>query len=144
MSTGLERKLEKIQRLLNNLAVEMSRGTPVIVEGEKDMKTLRKMELDGDVISAKTSGKGFLDVLREVEKRGKNEVILLMDFDKRGREWTRRLKRNLERMKIRPNLVFWRELSGLVGRKVKDIEGLSTYVQTLERRIGKNILNLED
>jgi len=97
--------------------------------------------VNGDIISAKTSGKAFSDVLREIEERGKNEVILLLDFDERGREWVNRLARNLERMKIKPNLVFWKKLSSLVGRDVKDIEGLSSYIQTLKRRIGKNISN---
>jgi 2,5-diamino-6-(ribosylamino)-4(3H)-pyrimidinone 5'-phosphate reductase len=142
MSASLERRLEKIQHLLDNLVAELSRGTPLIVEGQKDVETLKRLEVMGDIISAKTSGKGFLDVIREVEKRGKSEVILLMDFDKRGREWTKRLARNLESMKIKPNLVFWKELSSLVGRDVKDIEGLSTYLETLKRRIGKNILNV--
>jgi len=144
MSASLEKKLEKIQHLLDDLAVELSGGTPVIVEGKKDMESLKKLELIGDMISAKTSGKTFLDVLREVEKRGKSEVILLMDFDKRGREWTKRLAANLETMRIKPNLVFWKELSSLLGRDVKDIEGLSSYVQTLKAKIGKNILDREE
>jgi len=144
MSASLEKKLEKIQHLLDDLAVELSRGTPVIVEGKKDVESLRKLELIGDMILAKTSGKAFLDVLREVEKRGRSEVVLLMDFDKRGREWTKRLTGNLEAMRIKPNLVFWKELSSLLGRDVKDIEGLSSYVQTLKAKIGKNILDREE
>jgi len=40
-------------------------------------------------------------------------------------------------------LVFWRRLMSLVGRDVKDIEGLSSYIQTLKRRIGKDIFNVE-
>jgi len=139
MSASLERKLEKIHCLLDNLVTESSRGIPVVVEGEKDVETLRKLEVTCDVILAKASGKAFQDVLSEVEKRGKNEVILLVDFDKRGREWTKRLAQDLERMKIKPNLTFWRELSSLVGRDVKDIEGLSTYIQTLQRKMGRNI-----
>ncbi|MCW4020440.1 MAG: toprim domain-containing protein [Candidatus Bathyarchaeota archaeon] len=144
MSASLERRLEQIQRVLVNLASELNRGTPVIVEGRKDLRALKKLEAAGDVICAKTSGRNFLDVLREVEKRGRREVILLMDFDKRGREWTGRLAQNLERMKIKPNTVFWRELSSLAGRDVKDIEGLSTYIQTLKKKIGKNILNVKE
>lgn len=110
----------------------------MIVEGKKDVKALRKLEVRGDIICAKSSGKTSLDVLREVEKRGKDEVILLMDFDSRGRQLTRRLAGDLERMKIRPNLVFWRRLSGLAGKDVKDVEGLSTYMQTLKGKRGKN------
>jgi len=143
MSASLEGRLEEIQRLLNNLIVELSRGTPMIVEGKKDAKALKRLEVSGDIICAKASGKTSLGVLREVEKRGRDEVILLMDFDRRGRQLTRRLADDLERMKIKPNLVFWRRLSRLVGRDVKDIEGLATYIQTLKRKIGKNILDVE-
>jgi len=143
MSASLERRLEKIQRLLDNLIVQLSIGTPMLVEGKKDAEALKKLEVSGDIICAKTSGKTFLDVLREVEERGKDEIILLMDFDRRGRQLTRHLTDDLERMKIKPNLVFWRRLSSLVGRDVKDIEGLSTYIQTLKNRIGRNILDAE-
>ncbi|NIM44296.1 MAG: toprim domain-containing protein, partial [Nitrososphaeria archaeon] len=130
------------RRLLDKLAADVSRGTPVIVEGKKDARALKELGVAGDIIYAKTSGKTFLDVLGEVEKREKNEVILLMDFDRRGKRWTRRLAKHLERMKIKPNLVFWRGLSSLVGGDVKDIEGLSTYFRTLETKIGKNILGM--
>jgi len=143
MSSRIERKIEEIQRLLDNLAAEASRGTSLIVEGKRDVETLKKLKITGDIVSAKTSGKTFLDVIREVEERNVNEVILLMDFDNRGREWTKRLTQHLERAKVKPNLVFWKKLSGLVGRDVKDIEGLSAYIQTLKRKIGKNILNEE-
>jgi len=143
MSASLRGRLEEIQRLLDNLIAQLSRGTPMIVEGKKDTEALRKLEVSGDIICAKASGKTSLDVLREVEKQGKDEVILLMDFDRRGRQLTRHLTDDLERMKIKPNLVFWRRLSSLVGKDVKDIEGLPTYIQTLKRKIGKNILDVE-
>ena len=143
MSTSVERRLEEIQRLLDNLTIELSRGTPIIVEGKKDAKALKELKISGETIYAKTSGKTFLDVVREIEETRKNEVILLMDFDSRGREWTRRLADYLERMKVRPNLVFWRRLSSLVGRDIEEIEGLSAYIQTLKRKIGRNILDME-
>jgi 5S rRNA maturation endonuclease (ribonuclease M5) len=144
MSNSLERRLEETRRLLDNLAASMARGTPVIVEGKKDARALKELEVTGDIIYAKTSGKTFLDVLGEVEKRDKSEVILLMDFDRRGKRWTRRLARHLERMKIKPNLVFWRRLLSLVGGDVRDIEGLSAYLRTLETKTGKNILDMDE
>ena len=136
MSTKSEKKLEKILKLLERLATESTKGTPIIVEGRNDVNALHKVGLEGDVISAKSSGKSFLDVLGEVEGRGKREVILLMDFDRHGKEWTNRLARRLEEMKIKPNLLFWKSLLGLVGRDVKDIEGLATYLETLRKKVG--------
>jgi len=136
LSTKSEKKLERILKLLERLATESTKGTPIIVEGRNDINALHKLGLEGDIISAKSSGKSFLDVLGEIEGKGKREVILLMDFDRHGKEWTNRLARRLEEMKITPNLLFWRELLGLVGHDVKDIEGLATYLETLRKKVG--------
>ena len=134
MSTKTEKRLEKIRRLLERLEKQSARGTPIVVEGKNDLNALYEIGISGDIILAKTSGKSFLDVLEEIEKMGKSEIILLFDFDRRGKEWTRRLANCLEGLKIIPNLVYWRMLLGLVGRDVKDIEGLAGYLETLENR----------
>jgi len=135
LSTKSEKKLEEILKLLEKLATESNKGTPIIVEGRNDVNALHKLGLEGDIILA-SSGKSLLDVLSEVEERGKREVILLMDFDRHGKEWTNRLTRRLEEMRIVPNLLFWKELLGLVGHDVKDIEGLATYLETLKKKVG--------
>ena len=133
MSTNLEKRLEKTLQLLDRLATESTKGIPIIVEGKNDINALNKLNVTGDIIQAK-SGKSFLDLLSEVERRGKRDVILLMDFDRRGKELTNRLAQHLEKMRINPNLLFWKELLGLVGRNVKDIEGLATYLETLKEK----------
>ena len=66
----------------------------------------------------------------------KQEVILLMDFDRRGKELTKRLTQHFERIRIKPNLFFWNRLLGLVGRDVRDIEGLATYLENLKKKCG--------
>ena len=122
-------------QLLDRLAEMSAKGIPIIVEGKKDIEALHALDVKGDIISAKTSGRCFLDVLSEVGKRGKREVIVLMDFDRRGKEWTKRLTKHLEEMRVKPNLFFWRKLQDLVGRDVKDVEGLATYMTTLNKRL---------
>jgi 2,5-diamino-6-(ribosylamino)-4(3H)-pyrimidinone 5'-phosphate reductase len=134
LSTHLKEKEEKIQNLLERLIEESVEGTPIVVEGRKDIETLRALGVQGRIVSAKTGGKSRLDVISEVEKTGAHEVILLLDFDRRGKEWSKILKEHLERAKIRPNLKFWNELQGLVSREVKDIEGLTSYIETLKRK----------
>lgn len=136
MSDRLKRRVEKITELLERLAEKSASGVPIIVEGRNDIDALRKFTIKGDAISAKTSGRSFLDVLREVRTRGTREVILLMDFDRRGKEWTRRLAQNLEKMRVKANLLFWNELLNLVGHDLKDIEGLPTYMETLRKKCG--------
>ncbi|TEU05721.1 toprim domain-containing protein [Candidatus Bathyarchaeota archaeon] len=139
LSTSLKRRVEKVLQLLDRLARESAKGTPIIVEGRKDVNTLRDLAIKGDIISAKTSGRSLLDVLGEVEKRSKHEVILLMDFDRRGKEGTKHLTQHFEKMRIKPNLFFWRGLLSLVGRDVRDIEGLATYLENLKKKCGNRI-----
>jgi len=136
LSTGLQRKSERLQQLLNKLAAEAAKGIPIVVEGQKDVSALRQLNVEGRFVSSKTSGKSFLDILTEIERQRVREVILLLDFDRRGVEWTHRLKQHLEKTKIKPNLTFWNQLYGLVGRDLKDIEGLPAYLETLKKRIG--------
>jgi len=134
LSTKTEKKLEKIRKLLERLEKQSAKGTPIVVEGRNDTQALYMLGINGDIILAKTSGKSFLDVLAEIEQKDRREVILLFDFDRPGKEWTRRMARCLEGMKITPNLLFWRMLLGLVGRDVKDIEGLETYLEKLKNK----------
>lgn len=136
MSDKLKNRTERIRQLLDKLSKEAAKGTLVVVEGQKDVNALRELNVEGNIVSSKTSGKSFLDTLTEIEQRNVREVILLLDFDRRGVEWTHRLKQHLEKTKIKPNLTFWNELYGLVGRDVKDIEGLPTYLETLKKKIG--------
>jgi 5S rRNA maturation endonuclease (ribonuclease M5) len=129
----IERRMEEKKKVLKNLSEEMSNGIPLIVEGYKDVKALTRLGLKGEVICVKTMGKSFLDVINDIERGNFKEIILLMDFDRQGRKMTKRLTRNFEVMKIKSNLIFWKKLSHLVGRNVKDIEGLATYFETMEK-----------
>lgn len=134
MSSKTEKRLEKINKILERLKTQSARGIPLVVEGRNDVIALHRLGIIGNVILAKTSGKSFLDVIGEIEQKKSREVILLFDFDRTGKEWTHRLATCLEGMRITPNLVFWKMFLGLVGRDVKDIEGLATFFENLKNR----------
>jgi 2,5-diamino-6-(ribosylamino)-4(3H)-pyrimidinone 5'-phosphate reductase len=134
LSTRLKEKEEKIQRVITELAEESAKGKPIIVEGKKDEQTLRILGVNGVVVTVKTGGKSFLEATAEIEKLGASEVILLLDFDRRGKEGTLRLQRNLERSKIKVNVLFWRDLRGLAGREMQCIESLTSYLSTLQKK----------
>ncbi|MFP3985448.1 MAG: toprim domain-containing protein [Candidatus Bathyarchaeia archaeon] len=135
MSTHLKKKIEKIEELLERLALHSAKGIPIIVEGQNDMDVLRKLALNGEIIAAKTR-KSFLALATEIERLDVDEVVLLMDFDRRGKEWTKRLTQYLEHTKTIPNTFFWEELCKLVSRDVKDVEGILSYLQTLRKKSG--------
>ncbi len=136
MSTRLKEKEEKILQVLEALAEESAKGTPIVVEGKKDVDALRASGVAGTVIKVKTGGKSFLDTVSEIEKMGVPEVILFLDFDRRGKEGTKRLKKSLERARIKPNVKFWRALSALVGKEIQCIESLTTYLGTIRKKVG--------
>jgi 5S rRNA maturation endonuclease (ribonuclease M5) len=136
LSTRLKEKEEKILKVLEALAEESAKGKPIVVEGKKDVDALRALGVAGTVLTVKTGGKSFLDAVCEIEKMGVPEVILFLDFDRRGKEGTKRLKQSLERAKIKPNVKLWRALSALVGKEIQCIESLTAYLATLRIKIG--------
>jgi 5S rRNA maturation endonuclease (ribonuclease M5) len=135
LSTRLKEKEEKILQILEALAEESAKGKPIVVEGKKDVDALRALGVAGAVLTVKTGGKSFLDAVSEIEKMRVPEVILFLDFDRRGKEGTKRLKQSLERAKVKPNVKFWRELSALVGKEIQCIESLIAYLVTLRAKI---------
>jgi 5S rRNA maturation endonuclease (ribonuclease M5) len=137
LSTHLTEKLDKISEIIERLAFHSTKGTPIIVEGKNDVEVLRKLAFSGEVIAAKTR-KSFLALATEIEGLDIDEVILLLDFDRRGEEWTKRLTQYLENTNVKANTFFWRELRSLLGRDLKDIEGILSYMQTLRKKTGNS------
>jgi 5S rRNA maturation endonuclease (ribonuclease M5) len=135
LSARLKEKEEKILQILEVLAEESAKGKPIVVEGKKDVAALRASGVAGTVLTVKTGGKSFLDAVSEIEKMDVPEVILFLDFDRRGKEGTKHLKQSLERAKIKPNTKFWRELSALVGKEIQCVESLTAYLRTLHTKI---------
>lgn len=138
MSTRLREKEERLEEFLTRLAEESAAGALIVVEGRKDIAALSSLGINGRIMTAKTGGQSFLETASEIENTGVSEVILLLDFDRRGKEGTERLRQFLEKARIRVNLKFWTELLGIVGKQVKDVEGLTSYMETLKSKLTGN------
>ncbi|HTY74506.1 MAG TPA: toprim domain-containing protein, partial [Candidatus Nanoarchaeia archaeon] len=82
-------------------------------------------------------GKSFNLLLQKIEKEQPKRVILLLDFDRRGREITAKLKQGLERERIKLDLTFWHTFRAIIGRDVQCIESLTSYMRTLDQKITK-------
>jgi len=135
LSTRLKEKEEQILQVLEQLVEENKSGKPILVEGLKDAGALQELGVNGQIIFAKTGGKNLLDVISEIEASKTSEVIMLLDFDRRGRELTVNLKNHMEKIGIKANMHYWLRLSSLVGRELKDVEGLAKYMKTLKSKI---------
>jgi 5S rRNA maturation endonuclease (ribonuclease M5) len=134
LSTRLKEKQEKLEQLITELAEEAAKGKPIVVEGKKDAQALRELGVNGAVVTVKTGGKSFLEATNEIERLGVSMVILLLDFDRRGKEGTLRLKHDLEGAGLKVNARFWWELQALVGREIQCIESLPSYLRTLQQK----------
>jgi len=134
LSTHLKEKVEKIEQIIAKLAEETAKNKPIVVEGKKDAQALIDLGVKGRVLTVKTGGKSFLEATTEIEKLHSPQIILLLDFDRRGREGTKRLKCDLERLKIKVNVRFWKDLQGLTGHENQFIESLPNYLQTLRKK----------
>jgi 5S rRNA maturation endonuclease (ribonuclease M5) len=134
LSTRLKQKQEKLEQLITKLAEEAAKGKPIVVEGKKDAQALQELGVNGEIVTVKTGGKSFLEATMEIERLGVGAVVLLLDFDRRGKEGTLRLKHDLERAKIKVNTRFWWELQALVGREIQCIESLPSYLSTLQQK----------
>jgi 5S rRNA maturation endonuclease (ribonuclease M5) len=135
LSTRLKEKAEQIQQILEQLAEESKSGKPVIVEGRKDEQALKSLGVTGKMVFAKKGLKTIIDVISEIEDKCPKEVILMLDFDREGRELTEKLRNHMEKAGIKANIHYWIKLSSLTGREVKDVEGLATYMKTLKTRL---------
>lgn len=133
--SSLERKLNALVDLLERLSKVAEKHTPIIVEGKSDVDALQELGVKGEFICVKASLKPLHSLLECIKG---DEAIILTDFDRRGAELASRLKKALEKMRIKPNLFYWKEISGLVRHDVKDIEGLASYIYTLRKKTGKN------
>lgn len=133
MTTRLQEKKEKLAKILESLATESKSGIPIVVEGKKDIKTLRSLGIKGIFITTKTQGKSFLDVISEIKQINSSNVILLLDFDKRGKQGTKYLQENLEHHKIKYDLSYWHKLMALTSKEIQFIESLNVYLLNLNK-----------
>ncbi|MEM2921171.1 MAG: hypothetical protein QXF26_02505 [Candidatus Bathyarchaeia archaeon] len=132
MPETAERKLNNISRVLEKLCKEASYGIPILVEGKNDVEALRMLNVIGETIAMKNSGRVLDDMLQEIRS---HEVIVFVDFDRHGSELAKKILLRLEHRGVKANLAFWRMIRALVRRDVKDVEGLPTYLQHLKEDV---------
>jgi len=126
---NLERCIEEVELALDEL-VELNNSIPVIVEGVKDLRALRKLGLGGDII---TLNKGislsdFADMISEKYE----EAIILSDWDRRGGSLCRRLK-ELLKGRVSYDVRIRQRLSKFA--MIKKVEGLPSWLETVYHRM---------
>jgi 5S rRNA maturation endonuclease (ribonuclease M5) len=130
--TGLERKHDALTELLHKLSKEGREGIPILVEGKKDLYALRRLGVKSKIVCVKASSKILIDKLDTIKE---DEIIVLVDFDRDGKMLVSRMATYLESQGVKVNLGYWKEMSALVRRDVKDVEGLPSFLEKLKKHI---------
>lgn len=118
----MEKKKEEINGWIEKLRES---GKLVIVEGDKDIKALNYF----GIINIMKLKKPLYDVVEEVVEKTK-DVIILTDFDKKGKELYGRLRKDLIRHGVKVDRYFREFLQK--NTKLSHVEGLKTYIGNLE------------
>ncbi len=109
---------EQLQNIIKELAEAL-----VIVEGKNDEKALKSLGLK-DIIAIKGTP---LYKVAEVALRTKKEVVILTDFDKKGREMEKKLRTLLQRHGKIPNSKLRCKVMSLEKNRIEDLWGIDTH-----------------
>jgi len=124
-----EVRLERFRRLMDQVSYESERGGVIVVEGLKDLESLRKLGIQGRILCLQSSRRnaiGFAEDLQDARR-----VVVLTDFDREGVSLAKKLARVLNSQNVHANLVLWRELRQLTRSDVRSIEELPRYYQRM-------------
>ncbi len=125
--------LEALEELMAALLEASQDGAAIIVEGRRDLLSLRSLGMPGPVIMA--SRRPALD-LAEDAARSFSKIILLTDWDEKGEEMARNIERHLRSAGSRPDGEIRSRLKKLVKKEIKDVESLSLYVERMRAQYG--------
>ena len=115
---------KKIHELFEELQL-LNYEIPIIVEGKNDESALRELGMVGEILKLNT-GQSILDFCEEIANKH-HEVILLMDWDVKGQQLFKRLKRYFKPAKVKTNDKYWRKLKKYCSKEISEIEQLVKY-----------------
>jgi 5S rRNA maturation endonuclease (ribonuclease M5) len=118
--------LETLEKVIEALLEASSEGAAIIVEGERDELSLRKLGITGAVLCA--ARRPALEVAEEAARNFK-AVVVLTDWDRAGEELARKVAEHLLAAGARVDLDTRERLKRMVRREIKDVESLSGFVE---------------
>ncbi len=121
-------RLEKLEELILELKNLSDAGAIIIVEGRKDMESLRSLGINGEI--KLSSQQPLLDFTEKLSRSG-NDIVLLTDWDRKGGMVARKIIDYLQAYGIIPNIDIRGRIRFLVKKRIKDIESLSKYMGKL-------------
>lgn len=124
------RLLDEFAEILEKLRADSRNGIPIIVEGERDAESLRRLGVHGEIITVRS----IRGLRRRFERDDVREVILLLDLDKEGEHVLKLVKRSLEGVVKQVNVSYWRRLRMFKRLGFTQIENLYQVPEKIHPR----------
>jgi len=124
-----KKSLEELEKTLSELKEE-NKTIPIIVEGEKDIDALHKLDINGLIISLNT-GVSLTDFCDNLADKYEN-IIILTDWDRRGGYLCHTIEKNLQG-RVNCNT----EYRGFFAKNtmVRTVEGLPSWISTIKEKL---------
>ncbi|MPM92714.1 hypothetical protein SDC9_139850 [bioreactor metagenome] len=130
------KRLERIEELLLELSEYSERGAVIIVEGKRDILSMKRLGIKGTFELA--TRHSLFNFSEKIAGLG-CEVIILTDWDRRGDMLAAKLSEYFENFGIKPELQIRNKLRLITQKEIKDIESLHTYVSKLRLKTGSSL-----
>ena len=124
-----EKSLEDLEKALFDLREE-NKTIPIIVEGNKDIAALHKLDIIGEIIRL-NQGMSIPDFCDMIAQKYKS-IILLTDWDRKGGYLCSTIKKYLGGL-VNCNTRY-REIFAKRSM-IRTLEGLPSWIQTLKQKI---------
>jgi 5S rRNA maturation endonuclease (ribonuclease M5) len=125
------RRAESAVRVIEELSTLDAGSQLIIVEGSKDKAALLKLGVKTKVMTLRS----FLRLASTdwLERSEFSEVIVLTDFDRRGRFHSRTIKRICSG-RVKVNTEYKGRLKQALGSWAKDVEGIPRFLRNYSGR----------
>ena len=127
------KRLERIEELLSELADHSESGAIIIVEGKRDIHSLKRLGIEGNFELA--TRHPLFNFSERIARLG-SEVIILTDWDRRGDLLAVKLSEYFNNFGLKPELQIRNKLKLMCQKEIKDVESLYTYVSSLRLKTG--------
>ncbi|MEM2089198.1 MAG: toprim domain-containing protein [Thermoproteota archaeon] len=124
-------RAESVNKIVEALNTRDTGNWLIIVEGSKDKAALLKLGVKTRIMPIRS----FLRLASTdwLERSGVSEIIVLTDFDRRGRFHSRTIKRICSG-RVKVNTEYKGRLKQALGNWVKDVEGIPSFLRNCSRR----------
>ncbi len=121
-------RLELLEDILEKLMLK-NLDVPVLVEGKRDKEALIELGLAGEILILNT-GHTLIEICEDLGHRY-TEIIMMLDWDRKGKQLTENIERNLTLIGVKADKSFMVRIFHLVSKETKEVEALDRLLVRL-------------